>query len=84
MSSDSRELAIREKAYAKWEQAGCPASDGIHFWLEAENEIQSLDATAASSAVPTSKTEAASAFRAADPPPLKVPKSASPSRKRAG
>jgi len=30
---------IRLCAYRKWESAGKPAGDGIHFWLEAENEL---------------------------------------------
>jgi hypothetical protein len=33
------EEAIRHRAYLKWEAAGMPASDGLDFWLEAENEI---------------------------------------------
>jgi hypothetical protein len=30
---------IRPLAYWKWEQAGCPVSDGVEFWLAAETEI---------------------------------------------
>jgi hypothetical protein len=30
---------IRLCAYQKWEAAGKPAGDGIHFWLEAEQEL---------------------------------------------
>ncbi len=30
---------IRLLAYKKWQQAGCPASDGVEFWLVAETEI---------------------------------------------
>lgn len=29
----------RLSAYYKWVKAGSPVSDGIEFWLEAENEI---------------------------------------------
>lgn len=29
---------IREAAYYKWEAAGCPCSDGVDFWLQAEAE----------------------------------------------
>jgi hypothetical protein len=32
--------AIRLAAYFKWEQAGYPCGDGVHFWLEAEQEIR--------------------------------------------
>lgn len=41
MSSDLCQQAIRELAYQKWEQAGCPLSDGVSFWLEAETELVS-------------------------------------------
>ena len=30
---------IRLLAYRKWETAGKPAGDGVHFWLEAEHEL---------------------------------------------
>ena len=30
---------IRQLAYRKWQQAGCPISDGVEFWLAAETEI---------------------------------------------
>ncbi len=30
---------IRELAYQKWSAAGCPASDGVEFWLAAEAEL---------------------------------------------
>jgi len=30
---------IREMAYLKWEEAGCPLNDGIEYWLEAEREL---------------------------------------------
>lgn len=31
--------SIRTLAYHNWEEAGCPAGDGVDFWLEAEREI---------------------------------------------
>ena len=31
---------VRELAYFKWQQAGCPDCDGVEFWLAAEAEIQ--------------------------------------------
>ncbi len=31
--------AIRVLAHRKWEAAGRPAGDGLHFWLEAEREL---------------------------------------------
>ena len=30
---------VRELAYVKWQQAGCPDCDGIEFWLAAEAEM---------------------------------------------
>lgn len=36
---DSCEEAIRELAFLKWEEAGCPSGDGFDFWLEAEREV---------------------------------------------
>lgn len=31
---------VRELAYFKWQQSGCPECDGTEFWLAAEAEIQ--------------------------------------------
>lgn len=31
---------VRELAYFKWQQAGCPECDGVEFWLAAEAEIR--------------------------------------------
>jgi hypothetical protein len=31
--------AIRLRAYLKWEAAGMPPGDGLHFWLDAEKEL---------------------------------------------
>lgn len=33
------EDAIRERAYALWEEAGRPEGDGTQFWLDAEREL---------------------------------------------
>ncbi len=30
---------IRERAYCKWEAAGCPGGNGVEFWLQAESEL---------------------------------------------
>jgi len=30
---------IRNLAYQKWQEAGCPDGDGIYFWLAAEAEL---------------------------------------------
>jgi Protein of unknown function (DUF2934) len=32
---------IRDLAYRKWEEAGCPTGDGMAFWLAAEEELRS-------------------------------------------
>jgi hypothetical protein len=31
---------IRELAYLKWETAGYPQSNGVEFWLQAEEELK--------------------------------------------
>ena len=36
---DAGDEAIRELAHRKWQAAGCPAGDGLDFWLEAEREV---------------------------------------------
>ena len=33
------EDTIRALANRKWEAAGCPAGNGVEFWLEAEQEV---------------------------------------------
>jgi len=30
---------VRERAYVLWEEAGKPESDGVEFWLKAEQEL---------------------------------------------
>lgn len=37
--SDAGAEAIRVLAHRKWEAAGCPAGDGLDFWLEAERQV---------------------------------------------
>lgn len=43
---DDREQAIRERAYAIWEQQGCPEGHSIDHWLQAETEIKNDKALA--------------------------------------
>jgi hypothetical protein len=38
-SGRGSEDEIQLLAYKKWQQAGCPVSDGVEFWLAAETEI---------------------------------------------
>ena len=88
MTSDSRQNAIQELAYAKWEQAGWPSGDGLQFWLEAEQEVLtecSHNQTDCDSAQDpsTSRKSASAAFAPINPPPLKLPKSGQ-TRKKAG
>lgn len=33
------EEEVREKAYLLWEEEGRPESDGIKFWVRAQNEL---------------------------------------------
>ena len=30
---------IRELAYSRWEEAGCPEGDGVEFWLSAQHSV---------------------------------------------
>lgn len=81
MTCDSRQNAIRELAYEKWESAGCPPGDGIDFWLNAENELNAAsvaDATAANGPIQETKKSSIPA------PPLKIARVASQARKKAG
>jgi len=41
---DDREQSIRERAYAIWEQQGCPAGHSVDHWLQAETEIMNDEA----------------------------------------
>ena len=36
---DGCEEEIRQLAYQKWEESGCPSGDGFDFWVEAEREV---------------------------------------------
>jgi hypothetical protein len=41
--SDEREQQIRERAYAVWEEEGCPDGRDREHWLQAEAEIVAED-----------------------------------------
>jgi hypothetical protein len=45
--SESREQAVRERAYALWEQDGRPDGRGVAHWSQAEMEIAVEQALAA-------------------------------------
>ena len=83
MSSDSREDVIREMAYAKWEHSGCPSGDGVNFWLEAEQEFAQQQSCDSQPTTPARRGSIKAALVAADPPPLKLTKSAGQTRKKA-
>lgn len=46
--ADACNEAIRTLAYHNWEAAGCPAGDGVDFWLEAEREINTVGSSLSS------------------------------------
>ena len=54
---------IREAAYLKWEECGCPEGDGLEFWLEAEREYDAVKC-ADKTVIEASKES----FPASDPP----------------
>lgn len=37
--NESKKEKIQKVAYMKWEAAGQPSGNELHFWLEAEKEI---------------------------------------------
>ena len=41
--AEERQQRISSLAYRKWEEAGKPPSDGVSFWLEAEQEVNEMD-----------------------------------------
>ncbi len=83
MGCDSREHTIREIAYSKWEQSGCPSGDGVNFWLEAEKELCAQEQCESKPATASRGRSIKASLVAVDPPPLKMAKTPSTSRKRA-
>ena len=83
MTSASREQAIREIAYSKWEQAGWPIGDGMNFWLEAEQELADQE-LCESACVHDSNGNSSGPSLICDPPPLLLAKVKANSRKKAG
>lgn len=61
----SFEDRVRDLAYFKWEKAGRPLSDGVKFWLEAENELDLVVLTCGDKkcAVPGRKVAAKKTFK---------------------
>lgn len=84
MSSDSSQDAIRDLAYQKWEQAGCPDGDGVNFWLDAEHDLQSAPSIPTNTDLDATIDELEVSFPENDAPPIKMAKAGGSSRKRAG
>lgn len=82
MTNASREQAIREIAYSKWEQAGGPIGDGLNFWLEAEQELSDQELCETGCAHDSNGETGQSQI--CDPPPLLLAKVKANSRKKAG
>lgn len=40
---NTRDERIRELAYYKWLDDGCPEGNDIHYWLEAESEYRAAE-----------------------------------------
>ena len=83
MISESLEQAVRELAYSKWELAGCPAGDGIHFWLEAEREVRGAGSTQSVNTPVACEKNLQALVADVVNPPLKLAKPSGGSRRRA-
>jgi len=84
MSSETSQDAIRDLAYHKWEQAGCPDGDGVRFWLEAEHDLLANPSIPTNTNLDATIEELEASFPENDGPPLKLAKAGGSSRKRAG
>ena len=65
---------IRDRAYARWQERGCPTGSPEHDWLEAERELLRTAVPQAHSAAPPAGAQKA---------PLPAPLSATPASKDA-
>lgn len=64
--------AVRDLAYAKWEQAGSPPGDGVWFWLEAERELSAVKECESKPKIEPMTNPVKSSMKAVEPAPLKV------------
>ena len=72
-SVDIDSSTIRERAYARWQERGCPTGSAEHDWLQAEQELLRTPVPLAHSSAPPASAQA----------PLPAPLSAAPSSKDA-
>ncbi|HKO94465.1 MAG TPA: DUF2934 domain-containing protein [Polyangiaceae bacterium] len=81
-SVDIDPSTIRDRAYARWQERGCPAGSPEHDWLEAEQELSRALALE-SRPLQSSKPSAAGARKGALPAPLGVTPSSTDAAKPA-
>ena len=65
--SESREQAVRERAYALWEQDGRPDGRSVAHWSQAEMEIAVEQALAAQALAAQDKVKAVKTRRRKSP-----------------
>jgi len=64
---DELKAAIRNAAYARWQQSGCPQGHELEHWLEAERELREAACATADFDDLVQETSEES-FPASDPP----------------
>ena len=76
-------VQIRDRAYSRWQEQGCPAGTAERDWLEAEREIAAQCASESSppSAAPAKPRSSAPAARITSAPSSQAPSSQAPSSK---
>jgi len=81
-SVDIDPSTIRDRAYARWQERGCPTGSPEHDWLEAEQDLaRTLTPQASSKASPASPRKVAlPAPLSATPPSKDAAKPAKPPR----
>jgi hypothetical protein len=79
-SVDIDSSTIRERAYARWQERGCPTGSPEHDWLEAEQELLRTPVPLAHSAAASAQTTSLPAPLSAAPASKDAAKPAKPPR----
>lgn len=68
-SVDIDSSTIRERAYARWQERGCPTGSPEHDWLEAEQEVLRTAAPRELAPLPAAPLSVTPASKSAAKPP---------------